>query len=80
MLAGALAAQPPYQRASMRLCLAFLIAFQWQLPLLLHVPAFEGIRIHNGNFPHDTEGCLLVGATKQEDMVGQSKTTNATTN
>ena len=47
--------------------------FQKMLPLLLDVPAFDGIRIHPGNTDANTEGCLLPGKTKSPDMIGSSR-------
>lgn len=51
--------------------------FKKYLPLLVNVPAYDGIRIHPGNYSEDTEGCLLPGIynSKTPDFVGTSKVT-----
>lgn len=30
------------------------------MPLLLNVPNFDGVRVHGGNGPENTSGCLLI--------------------
>ena len=39
------------------------------LPLLLNVKGFEGIRIHPGNKPEDTQGCILLGFNHRKGYV-----------
>jgi hypothetical protein len=46
--------------------------FQRQMPLLLDVPGRTGIRIHKGNAPSNTEGCILLGTSEDLDWVGGS--------
>ena len=49
--------------------------FKKNLPLLNNVKGFDGIRIHSGNTPQDTEGCLLPGFNKVKGQVIDSRVT-----
>lgn len=55
--------------------LTFSPRFKRVLPLLLNVPGYQYIRVHNGNRPDSTEGCLLVGENKAKGQVLNSRAT-----
>ena len=49
------------------------LKFKEWLPYVQGVPDFEGIRIHAGNYPDDTQGCILVGENRLKGMVVNSR-------
>jgi len=51
--------------------------FQMITPHVMNVAGFSEIEIHPGNYPKDTEGCCLIGSTRQTDFVGNSRATFA---
>lgn len=43
--------------------------FDMVTPHILGVPRFEGIEIHPGNYPSNTEGCILLGMSWQDGVL-----------
>lgn len=55
--------------------LTFSPKFKRVLPLLLNVPGYQYIRVHHGNLPSSTDGCLLVGENKVKGQIVNSRAT-----
>jgi len=71
-----IAKQTAIPRGTYKVIIDFSQRYQRDMPHVLDVPCFTGIRIHVGNYDGDTEGCLLIGLgyeTKPEFMVTNSK-------
>ena len=56
-----------------RVVLDWSSAFKKILPHVLAVKGFTGIRIHSGNKPEDTKGCLLVGRNDRIGWISDSR-------
>ena len=56
--------------------LSYSKSFGRVLPLIENVLGFLGVRIHEGNAPQNSKGCLLVGKlTNKQDFISNSKET-----
>ena len=60
-------------RGHYEIVITFSARFGKPLPLLLNVPGFDGVRIHTGNTSTNTEGCVLVGKSRTNNSVNQSR-------
>jgi hypothetical protein len=47
--------------------------FKKMLPLLIAVKGFTGVRIHSGNSPKDTLGCILIGRNDKPGWISDSR-------
>lgn len=47
-----------------KLGITFSTRFQREMVLVQDVPMFQGIRMHGGNGPQDTEGCVIVARNR----------------
>jgi len=59
-------------RGTYKVTIDFSTRFGKDMPHVLDVPQFTGIRFHPGNSAYDTHGCVLVGLRRGSDYVSQS--------
>lgn len=50
---------------------SFSTRFQKELPAILDVPGFSGIRVHGGNTAADSLGCILLGQVRCATGIAQ---------
>lgn len=75
ILARKVKAQTAIPTGKYEVILTYSLKFKRVLPLLLNVPGYQYIRVHHGNRPDSTEGCLLVGENKERGKVLNSRAT-----
>lgn len=64
-------------RGRYRLAVDWSPRFMQRMPHILDVPGFDGVRIHWGNKPEDTDGCPLLGDALLTDWISHSRATYA---
>lgn len=56
-----------------KIILSYSKRFKQVMPELIDVPNFTHVRIHSGNSPQDTEGCILVGTSDGRGKIFHSR-------
>ncbi len=65
---------PAIPLGTYKIVVSYSTRFRRMLPLVLNVPGRLGIRIHSGNFEHDTDGCILLGMGRTGQVLTDSRT------
>lgn len=66
---------PCIEKGTYRIGYQYSNKFGRNMPFLLNVNGRVGIMIHTGNYPKDTQGCILVGRNLAKGSVSNSKQT-----
>ena len=56
-----------------RVTMSYSPKFKKQMPLINAVKGYTGVRIHSGNTPADTLGCVLIGANTEKGKITNSR-------
>lgn len=66
---------PCIEKGTYRIGYQYSNKFGRNMPFLLNVNGRVGIMIHPGNYPKDTQGCILLGRNLSKGSVSNSKQT-----